>query len=74
MFIQKLPQFLERLIQFGLLRRRDARIRHRPIGDEISEEKTFGETKLLRPRKKQLFCLLNFFLSLTSSSLFMSVP
>ena len=38
MLIEELPHFDERLIQFRLLRRRDARIRHRPIGDELPEK------------------------------------
>ena len=47
-----------------LLRRRDARIRHHPIGNEMALEKTFGETERLRTCEKQFLGLLNFFLSL----------
>ena len=47
-----------------LLRRRDARIRHHPIGNEMSLEKSLGKPERLRPGKKQFLGLLNFFLSL----------
>src|SRR5262249_20969595 len=40
--IQKLAKLGESRIQFDLLRRRYARIRHHPIGNEMSLEKTFG--------------------------------
>ena len=64
MLIQKLAKILESSIQFDLLRRRNARIRHYPIGNEMSLEKSFGETKRLRTCKKQFLCLLNLLLSL----------
>src|SRR6266487_6377010 len=64
MFVQKLAEFSKRIIQLDLLRSRNARIRHHPIGNEMSLEKTFGEPERLRACKKQLLRLLNFFLSL----------
>src|SRR5438874_11549998 len=64
MLIQKLAEFGERFIQFGLLRRRNARIRHHPIRHEMALEKTFCEPKRLRSREKQFLRLLNLFLSL----------
>jgi hypothetical protein len=51
-------------VQFDLLRRRDARIGHYPIGNEMALEKTFGQTERLRTCKKQFFGLFDFFLSL----------
>jgi len=51
-------------VQFDLLRRRDARIRHYPIGNEMALEKTFGKTESLRTCEKQFLGLLNFLLSL----------
>jgi hypothetical protein len=68
MFIEKLAKFAERLVQLDLLRGRDTRIRHHPIGDEVALEKPFGETQRLRPGKKQFLSLLNFFLSLRVES------
>ena len=62
--IEKLPDFRERSVQLRLLRRRDARIRHRPIRDKLPEEQSLGETKFLTPGKEQLLGLLNFLLSL----------
>jgi hypothetical protein len=64
MFIQKLVKLGESSVQFGLLRRRNARIRHYPIGNEMPLEKAFGKTEGLRTCKKQFFGLLDFFLSL----------
>src|SRR6266496_2447590 len=64
MLIEKLPKFGERFIQLDLLRRRNARIRHHPIRDEVALEKPLGEPERLRPRKKQFLSLLNFPLSL----------
>src|SRR4029077_9966074 len=64
MFIQKFAEFSERIIQLDLLRSRNARIRHHPIGNEMSLEQSFGKTERLRPCKKQFFRLLNLFLSL----------
>ena len=40
------------------------RIRHYPIGHEISQEKPLGETEFLPAAKKQLLGLLHFFLTL----------
>ncbi len=64
MLIEKLPKFAESVIQFDLLRGRDPRIRHHPIGNEVALEKAFGKPQRLRPREKQFLSLLNFFLSL----------
>ena len=36
MFIEKLPNFRERFVQFRLLRRGNSRIRHCPVGNETS--------------------------------------
>src|SRR5260370_11556992 len=41
LLIEKLAQFRERVVQLGLLRRRNARIRQHPIGHEMTLEKTF---------------------------------
>ena len=64
MFIEKLAKLGERFVQLDLLRSRDARIRHHPVRYEMTLEKSLGEPERLRPRKKQLLSLLNFFLSL----------
>ena len=40
------------------------RIRHHPIGHEISQEKPFGETEFLPAAKEQLLGLLHFLLTL----------
>src|SRR5437867_13260047 len=48
MFVQKLAKYGESLIQFGLLRRRNARIRHHQISNHIPLAKTFGKTEGLR--------------------------
>src|SRR5437868_11725239 len=63
MFIQKFAEFSERMIQFNLFGRLNTRIRHHPIGHEMSLEQTLGEPERLGPCKKQLLCLLNLFLS-----------
>src|SRR5437899_3220067 len=47
MFIEKLAELDKSSIQLGLLRCRDARIRHHPIRDEITLEKTFCKAKRL---------------------------
>src|SRR6266567_2335133 len=47
--IEKLPQFSQRLVQLRLLRCRDAWIRHHPIGNEMTLEKTLGKTQRLWP-------------------------
>ena len=62
MFVEKFPKVRERLVQLCLLRCRDARIRHHPIGNETTLKETFGETERLWSCKKQFFRLLNFFL------------
>ena len=46
--IKKRSQLLECLIELSLLRLRDPRIRHHPIGNEVSGKKSFNETKRLR--------------------------
>src|SRR6266436_7254148 len=63
-FVQKFAEFSERIIQLDLFRSRNARIRHHPIGNEMSLEQSLGKTERLRACKKQLLRLLNFFLSL----------
>src|SRR6266511_2227226 len=64
MFIQKFAEFGERIIQLSSLRGRNARIRHHPIGNEMSLEQSLGKTQRLRACKKQFLSLLNLFLSL----------
>jgi hypothetical protein len=64
MLIQKLAKLGESSVQFGLLRSRNARIRHHPISNEMPLEEAFGKTEGLRTCKKQFFGLLDFFLSL----------
>src|SRR6266480_346008 len=64
MFVQELAKFSQRFIQFGLLRRWNARIGHHPIRYEMTLEKSLGEPERLRPREKQFLSLLNFLLSL----------
>src|SRR5437667_12747455 len=63
-FDEKLPKFGERVIQLGLLRSWNTRIRHHPIRYEMALEKPFGEPERLRTCKKQFLSLLNLFLSL----------
>ena len=64
MRVQKLAKLGKSSVHFDLLRRRNTRIRHYPIGDEMSLEKALGETKCLRTCKQQFLCLLNLLLSL----------
>src|SRR5262249_32958943 len=59
MLVQKLAKLGESSIQFGLLCRRNARIRHYPIGDEMSLEKALSKAEGLRAYKKQFLRLLN---------------
>src|SRR5437773_10075032 len=66
MFIEKLPKFRQRLVQLGLLRCWDAWIRHHPIGNETTLEKTFRQAKRLWPREEELLRLLNLLLPLRS--------
>src|SRR5438128_8144280 len=56
-FNEKLPKFGERVIQLGLLRSRNTRIRHHPIRYEMALEKPFGEPERLRTCKKQFLSL-----------------
>src|SRR6266513_2079182 len=63
-FVQKFAEFSECIIQLSLLGRRNTRIRHHPIGNEMSLEQPLGETQRLRTCKKQLLSLLNLFLAL----------
>src|SRR5580765_2555812 len=62
--IQKFAKFSKRLIQFALLRLRDARIRHHPIRHEMPLEKSFRKSQRLEPCEEQFLGLLNLFLSL----------
>src|SRR5437016_10871305 len=48
MFVQKFAEPSERIIQLILLGLRNARIRHHPIGNEMSREQSLGKTKRLR--------------------------
>ena len=64
MFVQKFAKFSECIIQLILLGRRNTRIRHHPIGNEMSREQPFRKPERLRTCKKQLLSLLNLFLSL----------
>src|SRR2546423_7043733 len=61
-FIEKVPKLFERCVKLRLFRRRDARIRHHPIGHEMPLKQTLGKPKRLWSRKKQLLGLLNFLL------------
>src|SRR5438552_12367371 len=67
LLIQKLPNLSERFVRFDLLRRGNARVRHHPIRDKMTEKKAFSETDRLWTGKEQLLRLLNFFLSLCFS-------
>src|SRR5438067_5131101 len=62
MFAEKLAELDKSFIQLGLLRCRDAWIRHHPIRDEIPLEKPLGKTNCLRTGEKQFLRLLNFLL------------
>ncbi len=62
MFVEKLAELDKSSIRLGLLRCRDARIRHYPIRDEMTLEKTFRKAKCLGPREEELLRLLNLFL------------
>ena len=64
MFVEKLAEFRKRLVQLRLLRCRDAWIRHHPVGNEMTLEKTFREAKRLRPPEEEFLRLLNFLLPL----------
>ena len=64
MFVEKLAELDKSSIQLGLLRCRDARIRHHPIGNEMTLEKAFREAKCLRPPEEEFLRLLNFLLPL----------
>src|SRR5215471_14781746 len=64
MFVQKLPKLAQRLVQLGLLVRRNPRIWHHPVGDEMPLEQSLGKSLRLRPCKKQFLSLLNLLLSL----------
>ena len=64
MFVEKLSDFRERLIQLRLLCRRNPRIGHRPIGNEAAQEQPFRETERLRSCEKQLLRFLDFLLPL----------
>src|SRR6476660_339281 len=62
--IQKFAKFSKNLIQLGLLRFRDARIRHHPIRHEMPLEKSFRKPQRLGSCKEQFLSLLNLLLSL----------
>jgi hypothetical protein len=63
-FVEELADFRQRLIQLGLLCRGNARVRHRPIGNEFPKEQSLGKAKFLMSGEKEFFRLLNFLLSL----------
>jgi hypothetical protein len=63
--IEKLAYFRERFVQFRLLRLRNPRIRHGPIGHEPAEKKAFREPQCLRAGKEQFFRLFDLLLSLS---------
>jgi len=46
------------------LRCRHARVRHRPIGDELAEKKALGKPERLRPGEEQLLRFFDLFLPL----------
>src|SRR4029077_8520508 len=58
MFIQEFAQLAPRLFDPGLFCRRDPRIRHHPVGHEMSGEQSFNKPERLRPGKEQLLGLL----------------
>ena len=62
--IEKCRKLFESLIELRLLRRRDPRIRHHPIGDEMPGEQSLGKPERLRAGEEQLLGLLHFLLSL----------
>src|SRR5205823_5634111 len=62
--VEHLANFVQCALQFRLPRRVKPRIRHHPIGHEISQEKSFGKTEFLPAAKKQLLGLLHFLLTL----------
>src|SRR5205807_6704261 len=62
--VEHLANLAQCTLQFRLSRRVKPRIRHYPIGHEISQEKSFGKTEFLPAAKKQLLGLLHFFLTL----------
>src|SRR5260370_25715163 len=49
---EKFPEFLQCFIELDLLPRRDPRIRHHPIGNEMTLEQSFDETEGLRAGEK----------------------
>src|SRR4051812_9852932 len=62
--IQHLSQRSQRFIQLSLLRGGHSRVGHHPVRNETAEEKSLGKSKCFRSAQKQLFRLLNLFLSL----------
>ena len=62
--IEHLAHFAQCTLQFRLPGRVEPRIRHYPIGHEISQEEPLGKTEFLPAAKKQLLGLLHFFLTL----------
>ena len=64
MLIEKLAQLVQRLVDPRLFGCRDPRIRHHPIGNEMTGEQAFNETKRLWTGEQQFLGLLHFLLSL----------
>src|SRR5205807_9852901 len=62
--IEHLPQLGQRCVELRLLRGRNSRIRHYPVGNEMPLEQSLGEPDRLRAGKKQLLRLLNLLLPL----------
>ena len=62
--IEEFANLRERGLKLRLLRRRDARVGHRPIRHEASQKESLGKSQRLRPGKEQLFRFFDFFLPL----------
>ena len=64
MLAEKLRDLYERPIELRLLIISQAGVRHRPVGNEISEEKSFGKAEFLFAGEEEFLGLFDFFLSL----------
>jgi hypothetical protein len=74
LLVEHRPDLGQRRVEILLLRGRDARIRHRPIGDKLAEEETFRETELLVAAEEQLLGLLHFLLPLNFDFVHNRIP
>jgi hypothetical protein len=63
LFVEELAQRRQRRGQLPLLLRREAGIRHHPIGNETSEKQPLGKAEFLRAGEEQLLCIPNFLLA-----------